>query len=158
MEEKKKNILVVDDDKAILKYAKDILQLEGYDVDVAETGFDALEKSNTRFYNLALLDIKLPDIDGTELLNKIHRTTPTMMKIMITGFPSLDNAVEALNRGVDAYLLKPVEMEELLKVVKEKLKEQEEAEKMSEEQVAVWIKNRVQKLRVNHNAELRGHS
>ena len=158
MEEKKKNILVVDDDKAILKYAKDVLQLEGYEVDVAETGFDALEKSNTRYYNLALLDIKLPDIEGTELLNKIHKTTPTMKKIMITGFPSLDNAVEALNRGVDAYLLKPVEMEELLKVVKEKLKEQEEAEKTSEEQVAAWITNRVQKLRVNNNAELRGHS
>jgi len=158
MEEKKKNILVVDDDKAILKYAKDVLQLEGYEVDVAETGFDALEKSNTRYYNLALLDIKLPDIEGTELLNKIHKTTPTMKKIMITGFPSLDNAVEALNRGVDAYLLKPVEMEELLKVVKEQLKEQEEAEKTSEEQVAAWITNRVQKLRVNNNAELRGHS
>ena len=158
MEEKKKNILVVDDDKAILKYAKDVLQLEGYEVDVAETGFDALEKSNTRYYNLALLDIKLPDIEGTELLNKIHKTTPTMKKIMITGFPSLDNAVEALNRGVDAYLLKPVEMEELLKVVKEKLKEQEEDEKTSEEQVTAWITNRVQKLRVNNNAELRGHS
>ena len=132
MEEKKKSILVVDDDKAILKYAKSILQLEGYDVDVAETGFDAMEKSNTRFYNLALLDIMLPDIEGTELLTKMHRTTPKMMKIMVTGFPSFDNASEALNMGADAYLLKPVGLYELLKVVKEKLKEQEEVEKMME--------------------------
>jgi len=154
---KKKSILVVDDDTAILKYATHILQLEGYDVDAAETGFEAIEKSNAHFYNLALLDIKLPDMEGTELLTKMHRTTPSMMKIMVTGFPSLDNAVEALNMGADAYLLKPVELEDLLKVVKEKLKEQEEAEKMSEEQVADWIKTRVQKLMANNNAELRGH-
>ena len=152
MEEQKKSILVVDDDKAILKYAKGILQLEGYDVDVAETGFDALEKSNNRFYNLALLDIMLPDIQGTELLTKMHRTTPKMMKIMVTGFPSFDNAVEALNMGADAYLLKPVELEELLSVVKEKLYEQEEAEKMSEEQVADWINFRIQKLKANDDA------
>ena len=152
MEEKKKSILVVDDDKAILKYAKGILQLEGYDVDVAETGFDAMEKSNNRFYNLVLLDIMLPDIQGTELLTKMHRTTPKMMKIMVTGFPSFDNAVEALNMGADAYLLKPVELEELLSVVKEKLYEQEEAEKMSEEQVADWINFRIQKLMTNNDA------
>ncbi|MEE8571076.1 MAG: response regulator, partial [Candidatus Bathyarchaeia archaeon] len=72
MEEQKKSILVVDDDKAILKYAKGILELEGYDVDVAETGFDAMEKSSTRYYNLVLLDIMLPDIQGTELLTKMH--------------------------------------------------------------------------------------
>lgn len=94
----------------------------------------------------------LPDIEGTELLNKMHRTTPKMMKIMVTGFPSFDNAVEALNMGADAYLLKPVELEELLKVVKEKLKEQEETEKMSEEQVADWINFRIQKVRANNNA------
>jgi len=152
MVEKKKSILVVDDDKAILKYAKGIRELEGYDVDVAETGFDAMEKSDNRFYNLALLDIMLPDIEGTELLTKMHRTTPKMMKIMVTGFPSFDNAVEALNMGADAYLLKPVELEELLSVVKEKLYEQEEAEKMSEEQVADWINFRIQKLRVNNDA------
>jgi DNA-binding response OmpR family regulator len=154
---KKKSILVVDDDTAILKYATHILQLEGYDVDAAETGFEAIEKSNAHFYNLALLDIKLPDMEGTELLTKMHRTMPSMMKIMVTGFPSLDNAVRALNMGADAYLLKPVELEELLKVVKEKLREQEEAEKMSEERVADWIKTRVQKLMANNNAELREH-
>jgi two-component system response regulator HydG len=134
MENKKKSILVVDDDTAILKYATRILRSEGYDVDAAETGFEAIEKSNAHFYNLALLDIKLPDMEA-----------------------SLENAVEALNMGADAYLLKPVELDELLKVVKEKLKEQEEAEKMSDERVADWIKNRVQKLMANNNAELRGH-
>lgn len=154
---KKKSILIVDDDAAILKYASRILEAEGYDVDVAETGGEAIAKSNASFYNLALLDIKLPDMEGTELLTKMHRTTPAMMKIMITGFPSLDNAVNALNLGADAYLMKPVELGELLKVVHEKLQEQEAVEEMDEERVADWIKTRVQKLMANQNAKLRGH-
>ncbi len=154
---KKKSILIVDDDAAILKYASRILEAEGYDVDVAETGVEAIAKSTANFYNLALLDIKLPDMDGTELLTKMHRTTPAMMKIMVTGFPSLENAVDALNLGADAYLMKPVELGALLKVVHEKLQEQEAVEEMDEERVADWIKTRVQKLMANQNAEFRGH-
>jgi len=150
----KKSILIVDDDRAILNTAKEILQLEGYDVDVVETGLEAIKKTQTTFYHLALLDIKLPDMEGTELLNKMHRTTPKMMKIMITGFPSLDNAVDALNQGADAYLLKPVKPEELLKTVEEKLKEQEDAEKMSEENVKEWIQTKVQRLMANKDADI----
>ncbi len=151
---RKKSILIVDDDRAILNTAKEILQLEGYDVDAVETGLEAIKKTQAAFYHLALLDIKLPDMEGTELLNKMHRTTPKMMKIMITGFPSLDNAVEALNQGADAYLLKPVNPEELLQTVAEKLKEQEDAETMSEENVKEWIQTKVQRLMANNDAEI----
>jgi len=147
---KNKRILIVDDDKAILKSLKDVLQSEGYIADTAETGRGAIEKSEAQFYNLALLDIKLPDMEGTKLLTKMHRTTPRMMKIMITGYPSLENAVEALNLGADAYIMKPVSPENLLKVVEDKLKEQEEAESMSEEKVAEWIETRVRKLERGH--------
>ena len=142
----KKRILIVDDDKAILKSFKDILQSEGYLIDTAETGQEALEKTEAHSYNLALLDIKLPDIEGMELLVEMHEGTPKMMKIMVTGHATLENAVESLNLGADAYITKPVKPEELLRVVDEKLKEQEEAEKMSEDKVAEWIENRVKKL------------
>jgi len=142
----KKHILVVDDDETILKTFKEILESEGYIVDTAKTGREAIEKSKDHFYNLALLDIRLPDMEGTKLLTKMHRNSPKMMKIMVTGYPSLENAVEALNLGADAYVMKPVEPEELLKVVEEKLKEQENAENMTEEKVAEWIKTRIQKL------------
>ncbi len=151
---RKKSILIVDDDRAILNTAKEILQLEGYYVDAVETGLEAIKKTQAAFYHLALLDIKLPDMEGTELLTKMHGTTPKMMKIMITGFPSLDNAVEALNQGADAYLLKPVNPEELLKIVREKLKEQEDAETMSEENVKEWIQTKVQRLMANNDAEI----
>ena len=139
-------ILIVDDDRDILRSLKDILQSKSYDVEMAETGQSAVEKARTKYFNLALLDIKLPDMEGTDLLARIHREKPQMMKIMITGYPSLDNAVKALNLGADAYIMKPVNPENLLKVVEEKLKEQKEAEGMTEEKIAEWIENRIQKL------------
>lgn len=154
MRDGKKRILIVDDDRAILEKTKDVLQLEGYYVNAVETGQEAIEKSEGRFYNLALLDIKLPDMEGTELLTKIHRTTPKMMKIMITGYPSLENAVEAVNLGADAYLMKPIDTEDLLRVVEEKLREQEEAENMSGEKVKEWIETRIQKIKANDDAKL----
>jgi len=146
VEKDNESILVVDDDKNILKVLRDILESEGYSVETAETGREAIEKSEARFHNLALLDIKLPDMEGTQLLTKLHRDTPRMMKVMVTGYPSLENAVEALNLGADAYIIKPVDPKKLLKVVKEKLTEQEEAEKMSEEKLTEWIKTRIRKL------------
>ena len=69
-----------------------------------------------------------------------------MMKIMVTGYPSLENAVKSLNIGADAYVMKPVDPENLQKVVEEKLKEQEEAERMTEEKMAEWIQTRIRKL------------
>ena len=143
----KKHILIVDDDKSILETFQEILQSKGYNIDTSETGREAIEKSKTRFYNLALLDISLPDMEGTNLLTKLHSTTPKMMKIMVTGYPSQENAIRAVNQGADAYVVKPVNPQELIKIVEEKLKEQEKAEKMSEEKVADWIKMRIQKLK-----------
>lgn len=148
-----KSILIVDDDRVILNTIKFILQSEGFTVDTAETGREAIEKSETQFFNLALLDIKLPDMEGTELLMKMHTQEPRMMKIMITGHPTLENVVEALNLGADAYIIKPVKVEELLKVVDEKLKEQEEVERMSQDRVTEWIKTRVMKLKREHKSE-----
>lgn len=141
-----KSILIVEDDEVVLETFKEFLTKKGYDVDTAMTGREAVEKSKARFYNLALLDIKLPDMEGTELLTKLHEDTPGMMKIMITGYPDLENTREALNKGADAYLVKPVTIEKLLETIKTKLKEQEEAEQMSEEKIAEWIKSRVRKL------------
>lgn len=151
--EEKKRILVVDDDDAILGSVATILQLKGYNVDTAETGRQAIEKSQSQFFNLALLDIKLPDMEGTSLLVKMHQTTPRMMKIMLTGYPSLENAVAALNLGADAYLLKPVNPKDLLKVVEEKLTEQSEAEALSEDKVAEWVRTRLRKAQQEDGSE-----
>lgn len=118
----KKSILVVDDDKSILRTLTRILQKAGYDVDIAETGREAKEKAEQRHYDLALVDVRLPDMDGTDLLANIKETLHETVKIMITGFPSLETGVKALDGGADAYLVKPVRPEELLMLIKEKLK------------------------------------
>ena len=85
-------------------------------------------------------------MEGTKLLTTMHENTPKMVKIMITGYPSLENAVEALNQGADAYIIKPVKPEKLLALIEEKLGKQREAEKMTEDKVTEWIKTRARKL------------
>jgi DNA-binding response OmpR family regulator len=125
MEDNKKRILVVDDDKSILRAFTRILQKNGYEVDAAETGKEAIEKAETGRYDLTLVDVRLPDMDGTDLLPKMQKTMHEAVKIMITGFPSLENGVKALDEGADAYLVKPVKPEELLALIKEKLKNKE---------------------------------
>jgi len=142
----KKKILVVDDDRSLLETYRDYFVMNGYDVDTAMTGKEAIQKSKENYYNIALLDIRLPDIEGTKLLTKLHCETPKMMKIMLTGYPCPENAVQSVNLGADAFLVKPVELGKLLTVVKAKLKEQEETETMSQEKVTKWIQNRVRKI------------
>jgi DNA-binding response OmpR family regulator len=117
----KKTVLVVDDDKSILRAFTRILQRRGYDVDVAETGNEALEKSETMRYDVLLIDVRLPDMDGTDLLPKMHKAMPASVKILITGFPSLELGVKSLDSGADAYLVKPVKPDELLALIEEKL-------------------------------------
>jgi DNA-binding NtrC family response regulator len=94
-----KTILVVDDDKSILRTFTRILQKNGYEIDSAETGKEAIEKACSRHYDLALVDIRLPDMDGTDLLAKIKEQLQNTIKIMITGFPSLESGVKALDEG-----------------------------------------------------------
>lgn len=122
--EKQKNILLVDDDKSILRILTRILQKQGYSVQTAETGREADDMINSQSYDLALIDVKLPDTDGVDLLQKMQATHPNMIKIILTGFASMDNGIKALSAGADAYLVKPVEPTELLKIIKEKFDEQ----------------------------------
>lgn len=91
-----------------------ILEDEGYAVDTAGTAKKAVEKTKKNFYNLALIDIRLPDMEGIELITKMKDKTPKMRKIIITGYPTLQNAIEAVNRGADAYILKPFDVNKVL--------------------------------------------
>jgi DNA-binding response OmpR family regulator len=88
----------------------------------------------------------LPDMKGIQLLTKLQENTPKMVKIMVTGYPSLENAVEVLNHGADAYVTKPVKPAKLLVLIKEKLEEQQQSEKMTENKVTDWINTRARQL------------
>jgi DNA-binding NtrC family response regulator len=76
----------------------------------------------------------------------MKETTPRMRKIIITGFPSLQNAVEALNKGADAYIIKPFDMDKVLQTIKDQLKKYEEEKKYSQERVTEFIETRVKEL------------
>lgn len=139
-------ILVVDDDEGIRKTLSAILQDEGYEVDTAESGKEAILKSNAGFYNLALIDVRLLDMQGTELLTRIKDTVPRMRKIIITGYPTVHNAMEAVNRNADAYLIKPFDMGKLLFVIKDQLRKQKEEMDFSQDRITDFIETRVREL------------
>jgi DNA-binding NtrC family response regulator len=139
-------ILIVDDDETVRKVLTTILNEEGYVVDSAKSGKEAIRKTKTSFYNLALVDIRLPDMEGTNLLTKLKETTPKMVKIIVTGYPSLHNAIEAVNHGADAYIMKPFKVEDALTTIDAHLKKQQEARKYSQEKVAEFIETRAREL------------
>lgn len=120
------SVLIVDDEAGIRKLLMKVLDENGYSPDSVENGAEAIQKANERYYNLALIDIMLPDINGVELLAKFKMTRPRTRKIIMTGNPSLQNAVEALNKGADAYIMKPLEIEKVLATLEEQLDKQKE--------------------------------
>jgi two-component system response regulator PilR (NtrC family) len=133
--------LVIDDDEGTRRSLETILRDEGYFVDVAENGQEAIRKSTESYYNVALLDLRLPDVDGIRLLTEMKETVPHLIKIIMTGYPSLENAIEAANRGADAYMTKPYIMDDLLRTIREHLKKQEEARRYSEQKVKEFIES-----------------
>jgi len=114
-----KRVLVIDDDKSVLNSSVRVLEKNGFNADTAETGKEAIEKSKTQQYDVVLVDLKLPDMDGIEVLSKAN--FQSTVKIMLTGYPSLVTGMQAMDKGVDAYLHKPVRPEELILLVKSKL-------------------------------------
>ena len=144
--DKRARILIIDDDEDIRKVLKTILENEGYSADTAANGKEAIRKSYRKFYNLALIDVKLPDMEGIKLLKRIKDTVPKMRKIILTGYPSIQNAIEAVNQGADAYIVKPFDMDKVLATIKEQLKKQEEEKKYSQEKVTEFIETRVKEL------------
>jgi DNA-binding NtrC family response regulator len=141
-------ILIIDDDENIRKVLTTILEDEGYDVESVDTAKKAIERTRRKFYNLALIDIRLPDMEGIELLTKMKNATPKIRKLIITGYPTLQNAVEAVNRGADAYIMKPFDMEKVLETIKDQLKKQQKEKRYSQEKVAEFIETRVRELDV----------
>ena len=139
-------ILIVDDDESIREVLTSILTDEGYIVDAVDTGEKAIKATHEKFYNLVLIDIRLPDMEGTKLLTELKDTVPRMRKIIITGYPTLQNAIEAVNRGADAYIVKPIKMDEAIKTIREQLQKQVEDKKYSEQKMVEFIETRVKEL------------
>ena len=137
--DKNPRVLIIDDDKAIRETLAFTLEDEGYTVDTAENGKEAIEKTDSNFYNLAIVDWRLPDFEGTKLLRELKETTPRMAKIMLTGYPSMNNAIDAVNEHADAFLTKPIAIDKLLLKMKQLLELQKKENEYGQTKVAEFI-------------------
>ena len=127
------SILIVDDDASVRKTLSSILSLEGYVVETIDNGKQALKAVEKERFDVALIDIQLPDIKGVELLSKLKQKQPRMIRIIITGFPSMDNAIKAVNEGADGYILKPFDPQQLLETIRKHLDEK------NAEKIRMWV-------------------
>jgi DNA-binding NtrC family response regulator len=107
-------ILVIDDERSIRNTLKDILEYEKYEVDLAEDGIKALEKIKTSSYDMVLCDIKMPGMDGIEVLEKFQELIPDTPVVMISGHGNIDTAVESIKKGAFDYIEKPLDLNRLL--------------------------------------------
>ena len=107
-------VLLVDDDRTLNRSLAAILRSAGYIVTTAFTGTEAIEASRENIFEAVILDIKLPDTDGIDLLKNIKAVDPVIGTMMLSGAATLEDAVETLNQGADAFILKPVDPDDLL--------------------------------------------
>ena len=117
------NTLIVDDDPQIRSTLASILENESYLVETAENGKKAIRMCDKASFDVALIDIELPDIKGTELLHILSKKQPKMVRIIITGHPSIENAAKSVNEKADGYIMKPFNVPELLGMIKKLVEE-----------------------------------
>jgi putative two-component system response regulator len=111
------SILIVDDEVGVRDMLSSVLNDEGYSVEAVESAKKAVKACEKSTFDVALVDIKLPDMNGTELLNRLKKMQPKIIMIIITGHPSVESAMKAVNERADGYVLKPFEVTELLQMI-----------------------------------------
>ncbi len=118
------NILVVDDEVEVLKILEKVLTENGYNVLKAQNGTEALRIARKNNIKLALLDIKLPKMNGIELLGRFKKINPDLIVIMVTAFGTLKTAIEAMKLGAYDYITKPFDLNFIVSIVEQALEEQ----------------------------------
>lgn len=118
-------ILIVDDEVHIVRLCTRTLAEEGYDVQGTTSGLEAIAWLDAQPFDLLIVDIQMPDVDGLTVLRHGRSTDPNLTSLIITGYATLDRAIEALRAGARAFLLKPFDFEELIETVGEALSQRE---------------------------------
>lgn len=128
----RKNILIVDDDPDFRNMFSDILKINGYTPLVTDTGRSALDMVKAEVPSIALIDLKLEDMSGLEVLRELKAYSPGTMCILITGYASQESAIEAVNMGAYSYVTKPFDTEQLLVMIRRAIEKQEADEALRE--------------------------
>ncbi len=140
-------ILIIDDERSIRNTLKDILTYESHDVDLAQDGFEGLEKIKENKFDIILCDIKMPKMDGLEVLGKIVELGVDTPVVMISGHGTVDTAVEAIKKGAYDFIEKPLDLNRLLVIIKN-----------ATEKGRIVAENKVLKHRINRTYEMVGES
>ena len=141
------HVLLLEDEMSVAKGLKMVMDEKGYDVDLAGTGQAALDAFWAGRFDLLIADLRLPDIDGMEVIERVKTKQPETPVVIITGYPSVSSAVKAVKMGVSDYLRKPFTDDEFISAVDGALKEKQKAS--LEELIAVTEKERwIQKQEV----------
>lgn len=114
----KKRILVIDDEAIVRVSCERVLTPEGYDVLVTSEGSEALELLGEEHVDLVLTDLKMPDMDGLEVLKSIKKKWPDIIVVIVTGYGTISTAVQAIKLGAYEYIEKPFTPEDILNVIK----------------------------------------
>jgi DNA-binding NtrC family response regulator len=119
------SVLIIDDDADVRRMLSSILEDAGYSVEAVDNGRQAIKTCEKLPFDVALVDINLPDVKGTELLHELKRIQPRMVKIIVTGEPSVENAVKALYEKADGFITKPFDPQEFLDTVRKLIAEKQ---------------------------------
>jgi response regulator RpfG family c-di-GMP phosphodiesterase len=117
-------VLVVDDEKFIRDILADFLGMEGYEVRTAEDGVTALHEMQRHPYDVVISDLKMPKMGGIELLDEISKRSPNVLTVIMTGFGTVETAIDAMKRGAYDYVLKPFKVEEVVHIIQRALEKQ----------------------------------
>src|SRR5947207_6079120 len=124
LHEESPRVLVVDDEKVIREILSDFLTMEGYVVRTVEDGVEALKELQRRSYNLVISDLKMPNMGGLELIERITALQIPVLTVIMTGFGTVETAIEAMKQGAYDYILKPFKVEEVVHIVQRGLDRQ----------------------------------
>lgn len=128
----KAHILIIDDDETVSRGIAELLVAEGHTTDIAIDGRAGLDRINKKKYAVIIIDLKIPGLSGMELLQMIKRKSPDSTAIMITGYPSIKSAVQAIKMGAYDFLSKPFPPDELLNLIERALERRHVYEEMAE--------------------------
>lgn len=140
-------ILVIDDERSIRNTLKDILEYEKYEVDLAEDGIKAFDKIKAASFDVVLCDIKMPGMDGIEVLEKLQEVTPDTPVVMISGHGNIDTAVESIKKGAFDYIEKPLDLNRLLITIRNAM-----------DKSSLVTETKILKKKVNKKFEIVGES